>query len=33
VLAECGERGEGDDEITERAASKDEDAAHRRWER
>ena len=28
-VAERCERGEGDDEITERAASKNEDAAHR----
>jgi hypothetical protein len=33
VLAKRGERREGDNEITERAASKDEDAAHRRWGR
>ena len=34
VAAERRERGEGDDKITERAASKNEDAAHRslgRW--
>jgi hypothetical protein len=29
-VAERSERGEGDDEITQRAPSKDEDAAHRR---